>query len=129
MEMPDHVVETILERIKDVQLTLRDVRSELLTWRQKPIPPAVEFPMDSVEPPTEKQIQYLKGLGVEEVPASKLEARQLLKEIIEKREVGEYSIPPTEKQLRFLKSLKYEGPAPETKEEAWKLIQELRGIE
>jgi hypothetical protein len=132
MEIPDDVFEAMLEQMRQLQIGLRTVRAELGKWREQPIEssvqaqPAVPVETESVEPPTEKQIQFLRGLGVEEIPESKDEARRLLQELNEKREQGEYSIPPTAKQLKFLKDLKYVGPIPESKEAAWKLLQELK---
>jgi len=132
MEIPDDAIESILEQMRQMQIGLRNLRAELGKWRQEPVEsavqaqPAVPDETESVEPPTEKQIQFLKGLGVEDIPASKDEARRLLQELNEKREAGEYSPPPTAKQLKYLKDLKYAGPIPETKEAAWKLLQELK---
>ena len=132
MEIPDDAIESILEDMRQMQIGLRNLRAELGKWRQEPVEsavqaqPAVPDETESVEPPTEKQIQFLKGLGVEDIPASKDEARRLLQELNEKREAGEYSPPPTAKQLKYLKDLKYAGPIPETKEAAWKLLQELK---
>ncbi len=131
MEIPDDVFEAMLEQMRQLQIGLRTVRAELGNWRQKPTGQmtfTVTEPAqtESIEPPTEKQIQFLRGLGVEEIPASKDEARQLLQELNEKREAGEYSPPPTAKQLKYLRDLKYAGPIPRSKEEAWKLLQELK---
>jgi hypothetical protein len=135
MEIPDDAFESILEQMRQILIGLRTVRAELGKWRQEPVEssvsaqPAVPVETESVEPPTEKQIQFLRGLGVEDIPPSKEEARRLLQELNEKRENGEYSIPPTAKQLKFLKDLKYAGPMPATKEAAWKLLQELTAME
>lgn len=132
MEIPDDVVDKIFEQMRQVQITLRTLRVELGKWRKVPIEPAeqgtpaVPVETESVEPPTEKQIQFLKGLGVEEIPPSKDAARRLLQELNERREAGEYSIPPTAKQLKYLKDLNYAGPIPENKEAAWKLLHELK---
>jgi len=132
MEIPDDAIESILEQMRQMQIGLRNLRAELGKWRQEPVEsavqaqPAVPDETESVEPPTEKQIQFLKGLGVEDIPASKDEARRLLQELNEKREAGEYSPPPTAKQLKYLKDLKYAGPMPASKEAAWKLLQELK---
>jgi hypothetical protein len=132
MEIPDDVFHSTLEQMRQILIGLRTVRAELGKWRQEPVEstvqaqPAVPVETESIEPPTEKQIQFLRGLGIEEIPASKEEARRLLQELNEKREQGEYSIPPTAKQLKFLKDLKYAGPMPETKEAAWQLLQELK---
>jgi len=132
MEIPDDAIESILEQMRQLLIGLRTVRAELGKWKKEPVestvqtPPAEPIETESIEPPTEKQIQFLKGLGVEEMPASKDEARRLLQELNEKREQGEYSIPPTAKQLKFLKDLKYAGEMPQTKEAAWKLLQELK---
>ncbi|GEM_PF-3119481 len=132
MEIPDDAIESILEQMRQILIGLRNLRTELGKWRQEPVEstakaqPAVQVETESIEPPTEKQIQFLKGLGIEEIPASKDEARRMLQELNEKRETGEYSPPPTAKQLKFLKDLKYRGPIPETKEAAWKLLQELK---
>jgi hypothetical protein len=128
MDRSNNVLEAVVELMREIQLTLRDVRAELVKWKDKPGGATAQWQTGTDKPPTEKQLQYLKGLGIEEIPTSKIEARQMLAEIIEKRETGEYSIPPTEKQFKYLKSLGYEGPVPETKEEAWELIQELKGI-
>src|SRR5208283_3611962 len=101
-------------------------------WRQEPVESSVQAQLavsvetETIGPPTEKQIQFLRGLGVEDIPASKDEARRLLQELNEKREAGEYSPPPTAKQLKYLKDLKYAGPMPASKEAAWKLLQELK---
>jgi len=126
MEIPDDAFDSILEQMRQVQISLRTLRAELGKWRQEPEEPTPPAVQEEIEPPTEKQIQFLKGLGVEEIPASKVEARLLLQELNAKKEAGEYSIPPTTKQLKFLKDLKYAGPMPETKEAAWKLLQELK---
>jgi hypothetical protein len=132
MEIPDDAIESILEQMRQILIGLRNLRTELGKWRQEPVEstakaqPAVQVETESIEPPTEKQIQFLKGLGIEEIPASKDEARRMLQELNEKREAGEYSPPATPKQLKFLKDLKYAGPMPETKEAAWKLLQELK---
>jgi hypothetical protein len=135
MEIPDDVFVAMLEQMRQLQIGLRTVRAELGKWRQEPVEssvqaqPAVPVETESIEPPTERQILFLKGLGVEEIPASKDEARRLLQELNEKREQGEYSIPPTAKQRKYLKDLKYAGPIPESKEAAWKLLQELTAME
>ena len=121
MEIPDVVFETMLERIKEIQLTLRDLCAEMGKWRQNPVEG------NGSQPPTEKQIHFLRGLGVDEIPTSKVEACQLLQELNQKLEDGQYSIPPTEKQLKYLKDLQYVGKMPESKEEAWELLRELRG--
>ena len=126
MEIPDDAIESILEQMRQMQIGLRNLRAELRKWRQEPVQPVVPAETESVEPPTEKQIQFLRGLGVEDIPASKDETRRLLQELNEKRDAGEYSPPPTAKQLKFLKDLKYAGPMPATKEAAWKLLQELK---
>src|SRR5208337_770480 len=128
MEISDEAFVAMLEQMRQVQIGLRTLRAELEKWRRKPVQPAVpvETEAESIEPPTEKQIQFLKGLGVEDIPASKDEARRLLQELNEKREAGEYSPPPTAKQLKYLKDLKYAGPVPASKEAAWKLLQELK---
>ena len=128
MEISDGAFVAMLEQMRQVQIGLRTLRAELEKWRRKPVEPTTpgETEAEEVELPTEKQIQFLRGLGVEEVPASKDEARQLLLELNEKRELGEYSIPPTAKQLKYLKDLKYAGPIPESKAAAWKLLQELK---
>jgi hypothetical protein len=126
MELADDALEALIDRMKQVQFNLRDIRIDLEKLRYKqPIESTVER-TEEVEPPTEKQIQFLRGLGVEEIPASKEEARRLLQELNEKREAGEYSPPPTEKQLKYLKDLKYAGEMPKTKDAAWKLLQELK---
>ena len=132
MEIPDDVFEAILEQMRQVQITLRNLRSDFGKWkRQMPFQPAISVPAEvqTIKPPTEKQILFLKSLGVEDIPATRIEAWELLQELNEKRENGEYSIPPTAKQLKFLKALKYAGPVPESKEEAWRLLQELTAIE
>ncbi|MGA2226300.1 MAG: hypothetical protein ABSH41_17835 [Syntrophobacteraceae bacterium] len=126
MEIPDDAIESILEQMRQMQIGLRNLRAELGKWRQEPEEPAMPALQEEVEPPTEKQIQFLKGLGVEEIPGSKEEARLLLQELNAKKEAGEYSMPPTAKQLKFLKDLKYRGPIPETKDAAWKLLQKLK---
>jgi len=128
MEISDVAFVAMLEQMRQVQIGLRTLRAELEKWRRKPVEPTTpgETEAEEVEPPTGKQIQFLRGLGVEEVPASKDEARQLLLELNEKREQGQYSIPPTAKQLKYLKDLKYAGPIPRSKEEAWELLQELK---
>ena len=123
MEIPDDVFEAMLQQMRQLQIGLRTVRAELGKWRQEPVEANfASRAWEEAEPPTEKQIQFLRGLGVEEIPASKDEARRLLQELNEKREAGEYSIPPTAKQLKYLKDLKYVGPIPESKEAAWKLF-------
>jgi hypothetical protein len=129
MEIPDIVIETALEQMRQIQIGLRSLNAELGKWRREYVEATSPVETESVEPPTEKQINFLKGLGVEDIPATKEAARQLLHELNEKRENGEYSIPPTAKQLKFLKGLKYTGELPESKEEAWKLIQDLTAIE
>jgi hypothetical protein len=129
MEIPDDAIESILEQMRQMQIGLRTVCAELGKWRQEPADPASPAVKEEVEPPTEKQIQFLKGLGVEDIPASKVEARMLLQELNEKRDAGEYSIPPTAKQLKYLKNLKYAGEMPKTKDAAWELLQELTAIE
>jgi hypothetical protein len=132
MEIPDDVFEAMIEQMRQIQISLRTVRTEFGKWKKEPVESTVQAPLavpvetESIEPPTEKQIQFLKGLGIEEIPASKDEARRMLQELNEKREAGEYSPPATPKQLKFLKDLKYAGPMPETKEAAWKLLQELK---
>lgn len=132
MEIPDDVFNEIFEQMRQVQITLRTLRAELGKWRKEPIESeeqctlAVPDETESLEPPTEKQIQFLKGLGVEEIPTSKEEARRLLQVLNEKREAGEYLVPPTAKQLKYLKDLRYAGPIPESKEVAWKILQELK---
>jgi len=132
MEIPDDAIESILEQMRQLQIGLRTVRSELGKWREQPIEPTVQaqpavlVETESIEPPTEKQVLFLKGLGVEEIPASKDEARRLLQELNAKKEAGEYSPPPTAAQLKYLRDLKYAGEMPETKEAAWKLLQELK---
>ncbi len=126
MELADDALEALIDRMKQVQFNLRDIRIDLEKLRYKqPIESTVER-TEEVEPPTEKQILFLKGLGVEEIPASKEDARRLLQELNEKREAGEYSPPPTEKQLKYLKDLKYAGEMPKTKDAAWKLLQDLK---
>jgi hypothetical protein len=126
MELADDALEALIDRMKQVQFNLRDIRIDLEKLRYKqPIESTVER-TEEVEPPTEKQIVFLKGLGVEEIPASKEDARRLLQELNEKREAGEYSPPPTEKQLKYLKDLKYAGEMPKTKDAAWKLLQDLK---
>jgi hypothetical protein len=109
-----------------MQIALRNLRAELVKWKQEPVKLEVPIETESVESPTEKQIQFLKGLGVNDIPPSKDEARRLLQELNEKREAGEYSPPPTAKQLKYLKDLKYAGPMPASKEAAWKLLQDLK---
>ncbi len=126
MEIPDDAIESILEQMRQILIGLRNVRAEFGKWRQEPVEPTSPAVQEEAEPPTEKQIQFLKGLGVEEIPPSKEEARLLLQELNEKREAGEYSPPPTAKQLKYLKDLKYAGPMPASKEAAWKLLQELK---
>lgn len=126
MEIPNDVFEALLEQLRQIQISLRTVRAELGKWRQEPLRPTTPAETEEVEPPTEKQIVFLKGLGVQDIPGSKEEARQLLLELNAKREVGQYSIPPTEKQIKYLKDLKYTGPIPASKDEAWRLLQELR---
>jgi hypothetical protein len=128
MEIPDDAIESILEQMRQILIGLRNLRNELGKWRHEPIESAVphKTELEAVEPPTEKQIQFLRGLGVEEIPASKGEARLLLQELNEKRDAGEYSVPPTAKQLKYLKDLKYAGEMPKTKDAAWKLLQELK---
>jgi hypothetical protein len=126
MELADDALEALIDRMKQVQFNLRDIRIDLEKLRYKqPIESTVERTEEG-EPPTEKQILFLKGLGVEEIPASKEDARRLLQELNEKREAGEYSPPPTEKQLKYLKDLKYAGEMPKTKDAAWKLLQDLK---
>ncbi len=129
MEISDAAFESILEQLRQVQIYLRTVRAELGKWKKEPVEPTSPTVQEELEPPTEKQILFLRGLGVEEIPASKEEARRLLQKLNEKRDTGEYSIPPTEKQLKYLKDLKYAGEMPKTKEAAWKLLQELKRIE
>ncbi len=129
MQIPDDVYEAVLEEMRQVQISLRTVRAELGKWRQEPATPAAPTEAEAIEPPTEKQVQFLRGLGVNDIPGSKEEARLLLQELNAKREAGEYAAPPTAKQLKFLKDLKYAGPTPASKDEAWKLLQELKGIE
>jgi len=129
MKIPDDVFETMLEQMRQMQIGLRTVCAELGKWRQEPAEPASLAVQEEVEPPTEKQIQFLRGLGVEDIPASKDGARQLLQELNEKIEQGEYSIPPTAKQLKYLKDLKYAGEIPKTKDAARELLQELTAIE
>lgn len=130
MEIPDYSFEELLEKMRQVQITLRNLRSEFLKWRQMPVEPATPGPIVAViDPPTGKQILFLRGLGVEEIPVSKEEARRLLQELNAKKEAGEYSVPPTEKQLKYLRDLNYVGPIPVSKDEAWKLLQEFKGIE
>lgn len=132
MEMPDDVFEELLEQMRQIQISLRVVRAELVKWKKEPVEstvqaqPALPVQAESIEPPTEKQIQFLKGLGVVDIPASKEEARRLLQELNEKREHGDYSAPPTEKQLKYLRDLKYAGEMPRTKDEAWTLLQALK---
>jgi len=132
MGIPDDTLDTAIEQIRQLQIGLRNLRAELVKWRKGPVEssvqaqPAVPVETESVEPPTEKQVQFLRGLGVEDIPASKDEARRLLQELNERREQGEYSIPPTAKQLKYLKDLKYAGEMPKTKDAAWKLLQELK---
>jgi hypothetical protein len=132
MEIPDDAVESILEQMRQVQISLRAVRIELGKWRREPVESIVQAQpaqTEAIELPTERQIQFLRGLGVEDIPASKDEARRLLQELNEKREQGEYSIPPTAKQLKYLKGLKYAGEMPKTKDAARELLQELTAIE
>ena len=126
MEISNGTLDTAIEQIRQMQIALRNLRAELVKWKQEPVKLEVPIETESVESPTEKQIQFLKGLGVNDIPPSKDEARRLLQELNEKREAGEYSPPPTAKQLKFLKDLKYRGPIPESKEAAWKLLQELK---
>jgi hypothetical protein len=126
MAIPDNVMLTIIEQIRQIQISLRHVRSDLEKWRQETAEMTTPPVREEVEPPTDKQIQFLKGLGVEEIPASKIEARRLLQELNEKRETGEYSIPPTAAQLKYLRDLKYAGEMPRTKDDAWKILQELK---
>ncbi len=126
MEIPEHVCETMLERMKEIQLSLRDLRAELGKWKSIPLSEEDENPDHAPDPPTERQIQFLKGLGVEELPDSKVEARRLLQELNRRMENGEYAIPPTEKQITYLQDLGYDGEIPKSREEAWKLIQRLR---
>ncbi len=128
MEISDEAFVAMLEQMRQVQIGLRTLRAELEKWRRKPVEPTTsgETEAEDIEPPTEKQIQFLRGLGVNDIPASKDEARRLLQELNEKREAGEYSIPPTAKQLKYLKDLKYAGPMPASKEAAWKLLQDLK---
>lgn len=125
MNIPDDVVAKMMEQMRQIQLWMSDFRAQMEKFR----PQSTEEPQPQTkpaEPPTEKQIKFLKNLGVEDIPATKLEAWQLLQELNEKRENGEYSIPPTAKQLQYLKALKYAGPIPESKEEAWEILQELK---
>jgi hypothetical protein len=135
MEIPDEAFATMLEQMRQVQISLRNLRTELGKWRKEPVEstiqaqPAVQVETESIEPPTEKQIQFLRGLGVEEIPGSKEEARLLLQELNAKKEAGEYSIPPTAKQLKYLKDLKYAGPTPRCKEATSRLLQELKRVE
>lgn len=127
MEIPDNEIKSIFEEIQQIQLGLRSVLAELEKWRKESggSTAPTEEDLEGVEPPTEKQIVFLKGLGVEEIPASKEEARLLLHELNEQLEAGEYVVPPTAKQLKYLRNLKYGGPIPESKDAAWKLLQEL----
>ena len=118
MEISDAAFESILEQLRQVQIYLRTVRAELGKWKKEPVEPTSPTVQEELEPPTEKQILFLRGLGVQEIPASKEEARRLLQKLNEKRDTGEYSIPPTEKQLKYLKDLKYAGEMPKTKEAA-----------
>lgn len=129
MEIPNDVFDAMLEEMRQVQITLRNLRAELGKWRQEPIEMATPAPTEAAEPPTEKQVQFLRGLGVIDIPGSKEEARRLLQELNAKREAGEYAAPPTARQLKFLKDLKYAGPTPASKDEAWKLLQELKDVE
>jgi hypothetical protein len=129
MEIPDDAVSTVLEQLQQIQLGLRSLRVEIGKWKQDSLDKAASPEGNGSQPPTEKQIRFLKGLGVQEMPATKVEARRLLQEINQKLELGEYSIPPTEKQLKFLKDLNYAGKTPESREEAWNILRELRGIE
>jgi hypothetical protein len=126
MEISNGTLDTAIEQIRQMQIALRNLRAELVKWKQEPVKLEVPIETESVESPTEKQIQFLKGLGVNDIPPSKDEARRLLQELNEKREAGEYSPPPTAKQLKYLRDLKYPGEMPETKEAAWKLLQELK---
>jgi hypothetical protein len=126
MEISNGTLDTAIEQIRQMQIALRNLRAELVKWKQEPVKLEVPIETESVESPTEKQIQFLKGLGVNDIPPSKDEARRLLQELNEKREAGEYSPPPTAKQLKYLKDLKYAGPMPASKEAAWKLLQDLK---
>lgn len=125
MEIPDDVFERVLEEMRQLQLGFRTIWTELEKLKQEP-GKATSPTTQEIEPPTEKQIQFLRDLGVEDIPPSKEEARQLLHELNEKLETGEYVIPPTSKQLKFLKDLGYSGPVPESKQAAWKLLQGLK---
>jgi len=141
MEIPIDIFEAVLEQLKQVQFALRDVRAEMRKWKKGPgeasepvesiIPAKPETveqeTVETIEPPTEKQRQFLISLGVEEIPASKEEARQLLLQLNAKRQAGQYVVPPTERQMQFLKGLGYSGPMPDSKDAAWKLLQELKG--
>ena len=71
MEIPDDAFESILEQLRQVQIYLRTVRAELGKWKKEPVEPTSPSVQEEIEPPTEKQIQFLKGLGVEDIPASK----------------------------------------------------------
>jgi hypothetical protein len=126
MEISNGTLDTAIEQSRQMQIALRNLRAELVKWKQEPVKLEVPIETESVESPTEKQIQFLKGLGVNDIPPSKDEARRLLQELNEKREAGEYSPPPTAKQLKYLKDLKYAGPMPASKEAAWKLLQDLK---
>jgi hypothetical protein len=126
MEISNGTLDTAIEQIRQMQIALRNLRAELVKWKQEPVKLEVPIETESVESPTEKQIQFLKGLGVNDIPPSKDEARRLLQELNEKREAGEYSPPPTAKQLKYLKDLKYAGPMPASKEAAWKLLLDLK---
>ena len=74
MEIPADVLEIVLEQMRQIQISLRTVRAELGKWRKEPVEstlqaqPAVPFEAEEAEPPTEKQVQFLRGLGVEEIP-------------------------------------------------------------
>lgn len=129
MEIPDDAFEALLEQMRQVQITLRNLRSDFGKWRSSTVEPASPAPMEVVDPPTEKQVQFLRGLGVNDIPGSKEDARRLLQELSAKREAGEYSVPPTERQLKYLRDLNYAGPIPASKEAAWKLLQQLKAIE
>lgn len=93
MNIPDDVFQMMLEQMQQIELGMRDLRAELEKHRPKPVTSAIQAQTENDEPPTEKQINFLKSLGVEDIPATKEAARQLLHELNEKLENGEYSIP------------------------------------
>jgi hypothetical protein len=76
----------------------------------------------NTQPPSEKQLSYLKGLGCNSIPNSKQEATALIDSFLSKRLPSDKQ-PPSDKQLSYLKILGCRI-IPKSKQEGMNLISE-----